>query len=74
MEQKNKRFSKKEEKAWELTRLWYVIISRTSNAFIAMSPKQEDEWERTFTANTIKKYTEKQIDEEIVKARAIVNR
>lgn len=68
------KFSKKEEKAWELTRLWYVIISRTSNAFIAMTRKQEDEWERTFTANTMKNYTVQQIDEEIVKARAIINR
>ena len=68
------KFSKKEEKAWELTRLWYVIISRTSNAFITMTPNQEDEWERTFTANTMKNYTVQQIDEEIVKARAIVNR
>ena len=66
--------SKKQDKAWELTRLWYIILNNTSNAFIAMTRKQEDEWERTFTANTMKKYTEKQIDEEIVKARAIVNR
>lgn len=71
---KSNNITKKQDKAWELTRLWYSILSKTSNVFIVMSRKQEDEWEREFTANTLKKYTEKQIDEFIVKARAIVNR
>ena len=66
--------TKKQDKAWELTRLWYSILSETSNVFITMTKEQENNWEQEFTANTLKKYTEKQIDDFLVKARAIVNR
>lgn len=32
---------KKMQKAWELTRLWYVIIAKTSNVFLNMSREAE---------------------------------
>ena len=35
-----------------------------------MTKQQEIEWEHTFTANNMKKYTSKQLQEEIDKARA----
>ena len=35
-----------------------------------MGKQQEIEWERMFTANNMKKYTSKQLQEEIDKARA----
>ena len=60
----------KEKLSWELTNLWYIILSETSNYFIVMTKQQEIEWERTFTANNMKKYTSKQLQEEIGKARA----
>ena len=60
----------KEKLSWELTNLWYIILSETSNYFIVMTKQQENEWERTFTANNIKKYTAKQLQEAIDKARA----
>lgn len=66
---KKSRVTNKEMKAWELTRLWYCIISETSNAFITMSRQQEDEWERNFTYTNMKKYTERQLDAEIESAK-----
>ena len=60
----------KEKLSWELTNLWYIILSETSNYFIVMTKQQENEWERMFTANNMKKYTSKQLQEEIDKARA----
>ena len=60
----------KEKLSWELTNLWYIILSETSNYFIVMTKQQENEWYRTFTANNMKKYTAKQLQEEIDKARA----
>ena len=60
----------KEKLSWELTNLWYIILSETSNYFFVMTKQQENEWYRTFTANNMKKYTAKQLQEEIDKARA----
>lgn len=58
----------KEKLSWKLTNLWYIILSETSNYF--MTNQQEYEWMHTFTANNMKKYTSKQLQEEIDKARA----
>ena len=60
----------KEKLSWKLTNLWYIILSETSNYFIVMTKQQEYEWMHTFTANNMKKYTAKQLKEEIDKARA----
>lgn len=60
----------KEKLSWELTNLWYIILSETTNYFFVMTEQQEIEWKRTFTANNMKKYTSKQLQEEIGKARA----
>lgn len=60
---------KKQDKAWELTRLWYTILSETSNVFITMTKEQENNWEQEFHANTMM-YTEEQIDALIGEAKA----
>ena len=62
--------SKKEELSWQLTNLWYIILSETSNYFLMMTRTQENEWERTFTYNNMKKYTAAQLQTEVDKARA----
>ena len=62
--------SKKEKLSWELTNLWYIILSETTNYFLIMTRQQENEWERTFTANNMKKYTAAQLQTEVDNARA----
>ena len=62
--------SKKEELSWQLTNLWYIILSETSNYFLMMTRQQENEWERTFTYNNMKKYTAAQLQTEVDNARA----
>lgn len=62
--------SKKEELSWQLTNLWYIILSETSNYFLMMTRQQENEWERTFTYNNMKKYTADQLQTEVDNARA----
>lgn len=62
--------SKKEELSWQLTKLWYIILSETSNYFLIMTRQQENEWERTFTYNNMKKYTAAQLQAEVDNARA----
>ena len=62
-------YTKKEEKAWELTQLWYIILSHTTNVFTRMSKQKESEWEQTFTRNNYSRYTTAQLDAEIQSAR-----
>ena len=62
--------SNKERLSWELTKLWYIILSETTNCFIMMSKIEESEWERTFTYNNMRKYTAAQLQAEIDNARA----
>ena len=67
-----KTYTNKEQKAWELTSLWYSILSETTNVFITMTKKQETEWESKFTYNNLSKYTCKELDAEIEYARALL--
>lgn len=60
--------TEKEKLAWELTRLWYIILSHYGQ-FWMMSKREENEWEQTFTQNNMKKYTKTQLQTEVVKAR-----
>ncbi len=62
--------TKKEQLSWTLTNLWYIILSETTNYFLVMSRQEENEWERTFTRNSMKKYTAAQLEVEIANARA----
>ena len=66
--------TKKEMLAMELTWTWYVVLSETSNAFLVMSKDEEDKWFQEFTDNTMRDYTAKQIQEEIVKARKYIKK